>query len=67
MKSQQRFRSKNHVFTKEINKIALSDTDDERMRSIDLIETNICGTSKDFVCKKKKETKCNNIIKQCKK
>ena len=36
---------RNNVFTKEINKIALSSIDDKRMQLIDLIETyNICGT-----------------------
>ena len=46
LKTQQRFKSeRNNVFTKEINKIALSSIDDKRMQLIDLIETyNICGT-----------------------
>ena len=33
------------------------------MQSIDSIETYAYGTSKDLICKKK-ETKCNNVIKQ---
>ena len=36
------------------------------MQSINLVETYAYGTSKDLLCKKEK-TKCNNIIKQCKK
>ena len=36
------------------------------MQSIDLIETYICGTSKDLVSEKE-EIKCNNITKQYKK
>ena len=39
LKTQQRFKSKRHnVFTEEVNKIALSSSDDKRMQSIDLIE-----------------------------
>ena len=67
LKAEQRFRSEKHnVFTEEINKIALSSNDDKRMQSIDLIETYICGTSKDLVSEKE-EIKCNNIIKRYKK
>ena len=33
------------------------------MQSIDSIETYAYGTSKDLICKKK-EAKCNNVIKQ---
>ena len=43
---------KHNVFTKEVNKIALSSNDDKRMQSIDLIETNVYGTSKDLVSEK---------------
>ena len=40
LKTQQKFKSERHnVFTEEINKIALSSNDDNRMRSIDSIET----------------------------
>ena len=63
LKIQQRFRSEKHnVFTEEINKIALSSNDDKRMQSIDLIETDASGTSKDLVSEKE-ENKCNNINK----
>ena len=41
LKTQQRFKSEEHVFTEEINKTALSSNDDTRMQSIDSIE-NIC-------------------------
>ena len=63
LKTQQRFKSERHnVFTEEINKIVLSSDDDKRIQSIDSIETYAYWTSKDLACKKK-ELKCNNIIK----
>ena len=47
LRSQQRFRSKNHnIFTEEVNKIALSVVDDERIQPINSIGTYACGTSK---------------------
>ena len=58
LKSQQRFKCKKYnVFTKQVNKIALSANDDKRIQSIDLIKTYAYRTSKDLVCKK--EAKCN--------
>ena len=40
LKTQQRLKSERHnIFTEEINKIALSSNDEERMKSIDSIET----------------------------
>ena len=67
LKSQQRFRSQKHnVFTEEVNKIALSANDDKKIQSTDSLEKYVYGRSKDLICKKE-ETKCNNIIKQCKK
>ena len=67
LKIQQRFKSeRRNFFTEEINKIALSSTDDERMQSIDWRETYAYGTSKDLVSDKE-ETKYNNIIKRYKK
>ena len=63
LKTQQRFKSERHnVFTEEISKIALGSNDDKRMQSIDLIETDVYGTSKDLVSEKE-ENKFNNIIK----
>ena len=63
LKTQQRFKSERHnVFTEESNKIALSSNDDERMQSIDSIETYAYGIIKDLVSEKE-EVKCNNIIK----
>ena len=63
LKTQQRFENEKHnVFTEEVNKNALSSNDDERMQSIDSIETYATGTSTDRVCKKE-EIKCKNIIK----
>ena len=55
-----------NVFTEEINKVALSSGDNERMQSIDSIETYAYGISKVLVSEKE-EIKCNNIIKQYKK
>ena len=49
----------------EINKVALSSNDDQRMQSIDLMETHAYGTSKDLVSEKE-EMKGNNIIKRYK-
>ena len=67
LKIQQRFKSeRRNFFTEEINKITLSSTDDERMQSIDWIETYAYGTSKDLVSDKEK-IKYNNIIKRYKK
>ena len=55
LKTQQRFRSEKHnVFTEEINKIALSSNDDERMQSIDSVETYAYGTSKNLLSEKKR-------------
>ena len=64
LKTQQRLKSERHnVCNKEVNKTALSSNDDERMQSIDSIETYAYGMSKDLVSEKE-EIKCNNVIKQ---
>ena len=47
---------------KEINKIALSSNDNNRMQSFDLIEIYAYWTSKGLVSENE-EIKCNNIIK----
>ena len=53
LKTQQRFKSeRQNVFTKEINKIALSSNEDKKMQSIDSIETYTYGTSKDLLSEK---------------
>ena len=53
LKTQERFKSEKHnVCTEEINKIALCLNDYKRVKSIDSIETNACGTSKNLVCEK---------------
>ena len=55
MKTHQKFKSESHdIFTKKVNKIALNSNDDERMQSIDSIETYAYGMSKDLICKKEK-------------
>ena len=51
------------AFTNKVNKIVWSWNDDKIMQSIDSIETYAYGINKDVV-RKKKEIKCNNIIKQ---
>ena len=64
LKTQQRFKNERHtIFTKEINKIALSSNDDKRMQSIDPIEAYPYETSKETVSDKE-EIKYNNIIKR---
>ena len=60
LKTWQRLKSEGHIFTEEINKIALSSNDDKRMQSIDLIEAYAYGRSKDLVSEKEK-VKCNNM------
>ena len=63
LKTQLRFKSESqNVFTEQI-KIALSLNINERTQSIDLIETNVYGTSKDLV-NEEEEIKSKNIIKQ---
>ena len=58
LKSKQRFRSERHnVFTEEIRKIALSSNDDKRMKSIDSVETNPYGISKDLIWEREKTLK----------
>ena len=51
LKSQQRFKS-NHqkVYTEEVNKIALSSNDDERLQTFDRMETYPYGTNAFKVC-----------------
>ena len=62
LKTQQTFKSGRHnAFTEEINKIALNWSDDKRMQSIDPIETDSYGASKNLVSEKE-EMKCNNKI-----
>ena len=49
--SQQRFKSYNHhVYTEEVNKIALSSNDDKRIQTFDGIETYPYGTNVFKVC-----------------
>ena len=55
LKSQQTFRSKNYnLFTKEVNNIALSANDDKRIQSIVSIETYPYWTTKNLLCKKRR-------------
>ena len=64
---------KGKIFIEEIHKNAFSANDDKRMQSIDLIETYTYGTNlvsekkRKNLVGKKKEIKCNNVIKRYKK
>ena len=52
LKSQQRFKSKTHnVYSKEINKIALSCNDDKNLQTFDRIKSYPYGSSAQKVCK----------------
>ena len=60
----QRFKTeKDNVLTEEVKKIALHRNDDKRIQSIDSVETYAYETWKDLIYKRK-ETNCNNVIKQ---
>ena len=54
LKSQQVFKSKKLVFSREVNKIAWSANYDKRIQSISSIETYPYGTSKGLARKKNK-------------
>ena len=52
LKSQQRFKSDyHHVYTKQINKIALSSNDHKRLQTLDKITTYSYGTIAFKLCK----------------
>ena len=52
LKSQQRFKSERHyVYTENVNKIALSNSDDKRLLTFDKITTYPYGTNMGKVCK----------------
>ena len=66
LKSQQRFRGKKHnLFAVDVNRTALSASDDKKIYSIHWIERCPYAMNKDLVFKKE-EIKCNNLIKQYK-
>ena len=51
VKSQQRFRSDHHsVYTEEINKIALSSNDEQRLQTFDKVTTYPFGANAFMVC-----------------
>ena len=51
LKSQQRFKSDHHkVYTKEVNKIALSSNDDKRLQTFNRVTTYPYGTNEFKVC-----------------
>ena len=63
LKSQQRFKSERHdVYTKDINKIALSSNDDERLQTFDRITSYPYGTSAGKVCKTELQSKYKLLI-----
>ena len=49
-RSQQRFKSYDHVYTEEVNKTALSANDDKRLQTYDKITTYPYGTNAFKVC-----------------
>lgn len=63
-KSHQLFRGiKHNAFTQEVNKLALSASNNNGMQPIDSIETYLWRDSK-VLMGKKEDTRCNKIIKQ---
>ena len=56
----QRFRN---VFTEEFNKILLSANNDKRIKLVDSVETYTYGINEEII-HRKKEIKCNNIMKK---
>ena len=60
LKSQQRFKSERYdVYTKEINKIALSSNEDKRLQTVDRITSYPYGASAGKVCKTELLSKVN--------
>ena len=60
LKSQQRFKSERHdVYTKEMNKIALSSNDDKGLQTFDRITLYPYGASAGKVCKTELLSKVN--------
>ena len=58
LQSQQRFKSDHHnVYTEQINKIALSSNDDERLQTFDKITTHPYGTNAFKVCESEMPSK----------
>ena len=54
LRSQHRFRSDHHkVYTEEVNKIALSNNDDKRMKTFDKVTTYPYGINAFMVCRNK--------------
>ena len=50
MRSQLRFKSDHHVYTEEVNKIALNSNDNKRLQTFDRITTYPYGTNAFKVC-----------------
>ena len=62
-RSQQRFRSDHQkVYTEEVNKIALSSNDDERIQTFDRVTTYPYGTNVFKVCENEMMLKNNKVI-----
>ena len=61
MRSQLRFKSDHHVYTEEVNKIALNSNDNKRLQTFDRITTYPYGTNAFKVCESEMLSKirCN--------
>ena len=65
LKTEQKFNSESlNIFTKVINKIAVSSNDDKGMQSIDSIEAYAYGTSKDIIVTKEEIKQRHKIMSQ---
>ena len=65
LKTEQKFNSESlNIFTKVINKIAVSSNDDKGMQSIDSIEAYAYGTSKDIIVTKEEIKERHKIMSQ---
>ena len=60
-RSQQRFKSYNHVYTEEVNKTASSSNDEKRLQTYDKITTYPSGTNAFKVCESEM-LKCKRLI-----
>ena len=62
-RSQQRFKSDHHkVYTEEVNKIALSSNDDQRIQTFDRVATDPYGTNVFKVCENEMLLKKNKVM-----
>ena len=65
LKTEQKFNSESlNIFTKVINKIAVSSNQDKRRQSIDSIKAYAYGTSKDIIVTKEERKERHKIMSQ---